>query len=473
MTPEVERFSAPCIGGPAKVRSFADRIHRKLHWLALRLLSCLLLAFVSACPFASAQNRALELDGNGSYVELPPDIFTNLTEATVEVWAKWSSFRSYSRVFDFGAAYQSMNVFNHANTPDLRFNLYPRNTRNNQSLMYHIRVNGLLVANEWLHLAAVSGPGGMKLYVNGELVGLHTNSASFADIKVSHTNLFGRGTTRNPGDQDFHGEMDEIRVWDHRRTEAQIRGNMRKQLTGSEAGLFGLWNFDDGTARDSSANANHGKLIGNARAVALDPLTASKLVASNEPAPPVPHPIVVAGQPNTLAAVPANDRETATWWIAGTLTLIVALLAWLVLMLRRSVGAPKLLPAASAPALTAGSGALASAEASSGHDLKERALAELTEFAKESLVQGLFEQRKALLETHQQAQQELAALESRLVSLHLPDRVQAYEKRIAELEKELESRSGEVRELTSATLLLLRKRLEEEKQLERNSPRLN
>ena len=52
---------------------------------------------------ASAQNRVLELDGNGSYVELPPNMFTNLTEATVEAWAKWDSFRSYSRIFDFGA----------------------------------------------------------------------------------------------------------------------------------------------------------------------------------------------------------------------------------------------------------------------------------------------------------------------------------------------------------------------------------
>jgi hypothetical protein len=471
VTPEVERLSAPCIGGPAKVGCLAGRIHRKLHRLALRLISCFLLAFAPACQFASAQNRVLELDGNGSYVELPPDIFTNLTEATVEVWARWSSFRTYSRVFDFGAAYQSMSVFNHANTPDLRFNLYPRNARNDQSLLYHIRVNGSLVANEWMHLAAISGPGGMKLYVNGELVGLHTNAASFADIKVSHTNLFGRGTTRNPGDQDFHGQMDEIRVWDHRRTESQIRENMRKQLTGKETGLSGLWNFDDGTARDTSTQGNHGKLIGNARAVALDPLTASKLVVPEALPTVAPNPVTPL--PNTLAAVPANGRDTATWWIAGSLTLIVALLAWLVLMLRRNVGAPKLLPAASSPALTAGSGTLASAEASSGHDLKERALAELTEFAKESLVQGLFEQRKTLLETHQKAQQELAALESRLVSLHLSDRVQAYEKRIAELEKELESRSGEVRELTAATLLLLRKKLEEEKQLEGKPSRLN
>lgn len=64
-------------------------------------------------------------------------------------------------------------------------------------------------------------------------------------------------------------------------------------------------------------------------------------------------------------------------------------------------------------------------------------------------------------------------IESRLVALHLPDRIQAYEKRIAELQKELETRSGEVRELTHATLLLLRRKLEEEKQLERTTSRFN
>ena len=106
-------------------------------------------------------------------------------------------------------------------------------------------------------------------------------------------------------------------------------------------------------------------------------------------------------------------------------------------------------------------------------ELKERALADLTEFAKQSLVQGLYSQRNALLETQQKAQRELAELEARVVALQLPDRIQAYEKRIADLEKELETRSGEVQELTSATLLLLRRKLEEEKQLERKSSRLN
>jgi hypothetical protein len=29
-------------------------------------------------------------------------VFTNLTEATVEVWARWDSFPGYVRIFEFG-----------------------------------------------------------------------------------------------------------------------------------------------------------------------------------------------------------------------------------------------------------------------------------------------------------------------------------------------------------------------------------
>jgi hypothetical protein len=236
---------------------------------------------------------------------------------------------------------------------------------------------------------------------------------------------------------------------------------MRKRLTGKEEGLAGLWNFEDGTARDASGNARHGTLFGNARVVTTDPAAASLLVASETPPKPAP-------PANALATVPANGRDAAGWWIAGALTLIVGLLAWLVVMLRRSgIGGSQLLPAASAHALLPESDALAN------QDLKELALAELTEFAKQSLVQGLYSQRNALLETHQKAQQELAELEARLVSLHLSDRVQAYEQHIGELEKQLETRSGEVRELTTATLLLLRRKLEEEKQLEHKTSRFN
>src|SRR6266705_2930170 len=165
---------------------------------------------VRTCP---AQNLALQLDGRGSYVQLPPNLFTNLTEATVEVWAKWETFANYSRVFESGAPWHSVSVFNIRGQPGLRFHVWPLYAKNEPALQYKIEVPGVLHSNEWIHIAAVSGPGGMLLYLNGRLIGQHTNEASFAAMGGTPTNYLGRGMSGNATDRDFNGEIDELRVW--------------------------------------------------------------------------------------------------------------------------------------------------------------------------------------------------------------------------------------------------------------------
>lgn len=460
-----------------------------MHWLKLlaqtkrifphrRVFIALLLATLTlTAQGATVTNRALKLDGQGSYLELPQNIFQDLTQSTVEVWAKWKELAWYSRVFEFGAGYQSVSLFNHMTNSDLRFNIYPRFAKNDPSSMFTATARGLLRTNEWIHLAAVSGPGGMQLYANGRLVAQHTNALTFADIKVTQTNVLGRGLARGQLDRDFRGEIDEVRVWDHRRTLAQIRDGMFKRMHGTEDGLTHLWNFDDGTPSDSGPNFHHGKLIGKARVGSSDldlaPPVAPVVAVVTPPVAPAPAvsnaPAVAAVAPIHVAVTaPASNSNAAVWWIAGSLISLVAMLACLLMMLRRSgLGTPKqLLPAASAGALTEGGGPNDPA-------LKERALADLTDFAKQSLVQGLYSQRAALLETHQKAQEELAQLEARVVALRLPERIQAYETRIGELEKELTNRGDELRELTLATLQVLRQKLEEEKQKETKPGRFN
>lgn len=118
------------------------------------------------------------------------------------------------------------------------------------------------------------------------------------------------------------------------------------------------------------------------------------------------------------------------------------------------------------------------AEAMAGRQaqiLREKLMPELAEFAKQSLVQGLYAQRNALIETQQVAQQTLAELEARLAALQLslPERIRAYENRIGELEKVVEMQGEEMRELTRATLVLVRKKLEAERQSERTPGRFN
>ena len=110
-----------------------------------------------------------------------------------------------------------------------------------------------------------------------------------------------------------------------------------------------------------------------------------------------------------------------------------------------------------------------------GQMLREKIMPELAEFAKQSLVQGLYAQRNALIERQIKAQEAVAEMERRLTALQVPlqERVRAYEKRVAELEKEVESQGEEVRELTRATLDLVRRKLQDERELARMRNPLN
>ena len=75
-----------------------------------------------------ANARVLEFDGTNSYVELPPDIFNGLEEATVEGWVKWESFGpADSMFFCFGGKGEAMFVCNHKSSPALKFVIYDAN----------------------------------------------------------------------------------------------------------------------------------------------------------------------------------------------------------------------------------------------------------------------------------------------------------------------------------------------------------
>jgi len=104
--------------------------------------------------------------------------------------------------------------------------------------------------------------------------------------------------------------------------------------------------------------------------------------------------------------------------------------------------------------------------------LRERLMPELTEFVKQSLVQGLAAQRDALLAMQQQALQSVVELESRLIALQAPlqERIRTYESRIGELEKDLAAQNAEMRELTRTILELMRQRLDEERSAESVPP---
>jgi hypothetical protein len=166
---------------------------------------------------APSPNRVLQLDGTNCYVQLPPNIFDTLTQATVEGWVKWGSLRTRDRLFDFGDRGREMYV-----RPDgaqLNFLVAsPDGTR------HRIEVAGILRAREWCHIAAVTGPGGARLYFNGRLVGTNAYTGSFSTWEGQRKSL--GNDNYASGSSTTDGQIEEVRVWDHVRTPEQMRETM-------------------------------------------------------------------------------------------------------------------------------------------------------------------------------------------------------------------------------------------------------
>ena len=230
----------------------------------MKLLCVIILFMLVFTITATAQNRVLQLDGDGDYVKLPSNIFNDLDEATIEAWVKWEMFGHYSQPFGFGSGekWRIMAVNNEDAGPNLQFYIYT-----NSGKLHLIQVRDILQLNQWHHIAAVSGKNGMKLYLNGVLVGTHDYAGSFSAIQNGDLNYFGRSQWAE--NTDFLGQLDEIRVWKVARTGQQIRDKMFMRLTGNEDGLVGLWSFDAGDAKDLSENGYDGTLFGDACCVDL------------------------------------------------------------------------------------------------------------------------------------------------------------------------------------------------------------
>ena len=106
-------------------------------------------------------------------------------------------------------------------------------------------LNTTIPIGSWSHIALTYNGTLYKLYLNGALVMSYTGSISFQNTA---TNLyFGNGYNGF-----WNGSMDEVRVWNSERTQAQIQEFMNSELSGSESELLTYFNFNQGTA-----NANN------------------------------------------------------------------------------------------------------------------------------------------------------------------------------------------------------------------------
>ena len=133
----------------------------------MRLLLACALSVGLAAPLGAA-NLALALDGRGDYVHLPDDLFAGLDEMTVAFWTRWDETAYFSQPFASGSGdrWQAWGINNFERDATLQFFAY-----HGQPDLALISAPHYIHTGTWHHVAVVSGPDGMRLYVDGILAG--------------------------------------------------------------------------------------------------------------------------------------------------------------------------------------------------------------------------------------------------------------------------------------------------------------
>jgi hypothetical protein len=229
---------------------------------SLVVLAALILFISSPCaPGQSVWTNALSFDGVNDQV-----IVANFggamptNEVTVEFWER------------LPVTNQIMTVFRLQ--PDDTANRFMFDHRGDGSVIWDFgniagggRLSsgpGITVNDAWQHFAMVARAGTgandyMAIYCNGVLRTNKSGACAFAK-NISSLYLGQRAAYY------LRGELDDFRIWNKARSQAEIQADMAHPLTGLESNLVAYWKFDEGgsttTAHDATPNHFDGVLDG-------------------------------------------------------------------------------------------------------------------------------------------------------------------------------------------------------------------
>lgn len=202
-----------------------------------------------------AQNKVLQLDGIDDYLEIDQKPFESFDNVTIEMWVWWEEFRYFAQPFGFGREWNCLALNNYFLKPNLQYFMMV----NRQ--LYIIRLNGFLRTKQWYHIAMVNSKGGMKLYINGILVGTNDFTGSLSSIENNINNLY-FGKSNWHGNDMFYGKLDEIRIWNTVRTKKQIDSYRHKKVPENEKDLIAQYSFDNESSENNSLLKVEAGLLG-------------------------------------------------------------------------------------------------------------------------------------------------------------------------------------------------------------------
>lgn len=187
---------------------------------------------------------ALDFDGSNDFVSIPHNANqVGLTSLTMEAWVKITGstgpFRNIIMKgnYGYGMAIDFTNKLGYWSDPS--YSNCPK--------------FGTIPMDTWTHVAIVVVQNtSVTFYINGVNVGSSTSAGHTTINNGANDPLFlgyqGTGCACNY----FQGSMDEVRMWNTARTQAQIQANMNCELA-AQSNLIALYHMNGGTANSNNA----------------------------------------------------------------------------------------------------------------------------------------------------------------------------------------------------------------------------
>ncbi len=207
----------------------------------MRILYLVLIFIVGIISGLSGQNSSLLFDGTSTKVEVSDnDVFDIGANFTIEAWINASVWKA--------EAWAGTIVAKDNQGPDSGFAF---RAGKDGSLSFVMSVNQtwvealsspIMEANVWNHVAAVVNNGTIKLFVNANEVASQTYTGS----PTANTIAMTIGESAGFPGRVFNGRIDEVRIWNSSRTQAEISDNYTNTLNGDEAGLVGYYDMNEG-----------------------------------------------------------------------------------------------------------------------------------------------------------------------------------------------------------------------------------
>jgi hypothetical protein len=247
----------------------------KVSSLALWLVMAIVVLTMTAMHVQAAPGNAAQFtsDSNSFIAATSSTELKTFSALTLEAWIKPNGGREWALIMGKqynpgdGNPWYSYRLCktNYGTFPDtVNFNIAPVSTSGENGV-----TSATVVQNDiWTHVAGVYDGATMKIYINGTL---ENTVDQTGDLKESDFDMYiGKAPWTNYNN--FNGQMDELRIWNVARTQAQIQYAMNRSLAGNEEGLVAYWPFNDAagspTADDASQYNHVGTLYNGAAIVA-------------------------------------------------------------------------------------------------------------------------------------------------------------------------------------------------------------